>query len=360
VSARISAIGVAAAPHVRAQTEAMRDALSTGRFTEAQSKRIERIYDRTGIARRAAVLHDERLANGNPMGFLPRAESDDDRGPTTAQRMKAYELCAPDLAIDASRNALSDSAHGPRGVTHLVTVSCTGSASPGVDHALIEGLGLPTSVARTNIGFMGCHGALNGLRVALAFAESDPSARVLLACVELCSLHYYYGWDAEKVIANALFADGAASAIIDGSPGNGPSIAGTASHVIPDSRDEMGWAVRDHGFEMTLTRRVPELIEQHAGGWASDWLRAHGLRISDIASWAIHPGGPRILSAVQRALGLTDEQMTPSRNALENHGNMSSPTVLVILKELLKRPDTTPCVALAFGPGLSIEAMLLR
>ena len=360
MTARLGAIGIASGLPVRAQTEIARDAIEGGSFTEKQAERLVRVYERSGIARRGAVIHDERLSGGAPMGFLPSATSEGDRGPSTGARMEAYERCAPGLAVRSAREAIDQAGVDVGSITHLVTVSCTGNTSPGVDHAIIESLGLPRSVARTNVGFMGCHGALNGLRVARAFVEADPGARVLLSCVELCSLHYQYGWETEKVIANALFADGSASAIVDATTSGAPRIVDCASFVIPDSQSEMSWRVRDHGFEMTLTRRVPTLIEEHAGAWVSGWLRAHGLGVEDIHGWAIHPGGPKILSAVQRALDLSDDDMWPSRKVLEENGNMSSPTVLVILNELRERSIEPPHVAIAFGPGLSIEAALLR
>jgi predicted naringenin-chalcone synthase len=172
------------------------------------------MYAHTGVATRhlvfpAEVVRDV-LEGTRTSGsvFLPSGKPDD-RGPTTAQRMQHYAADAPPLAVAASCRALEEAQVRAETISHLVTVSCTGFAAPGVDLSLIHGLGLPATVQRCNVGFMGCHGAINGLRVASAFTTAGPSARVLLCAVELCSLHYFYGWAPQQVIANALFADGA-------------------------------------------------------------------------------------------------------------------------------------------------------
>ena len=233
-------------------------------------------------------------------------------------------------------------------------------AAPGVDIALIRALGLDAGVERVHVGFMGCQGALNGLRVARALALASPNARVLLCCVELCGLHLQYSGEPDLVVANSLFADGAAAAVVgiaDG--GQAWRLAASGAALLPDSLDAMTWSIGDHGFTMTLSPRVPALIEAHLGPWLAGWLARHGLAIGDVASWAIHPGGTRVVGAVERALGLDARAGAAAREVLAEHGNMSSPTVLFVLERLRARGAATPCVALAFGPGLSVEAALL-
>jgi predicted naringenin-chalcone synthase len=210
---------------------------------------------------------------------------------------------------------------------------------------------------------MGCHGAINGLRVAQAFLDADPQARVLMCAVELCMLHYFYGWEPEKVIANALFADGAAAVVGVPerlAPDDAWRVTATGSCIIPDSRAAMSWTIGDHGFEMTVSKRVPRLIREHLRPWLDSWLGGYGLRREAIGSWAIHPGGPAILDAVAEALELNDEQLAASREVFAAHGNMSSPTVLFIIEHLRGQPTPLPCVALAFGPGLIAECTLIR
>jgi predicted naringenin-chalcone synthase len=264
------------------------------------------------------------------------------------------------LAAAAARAALTDARMSASTVTHLVTVSCTGFVAPGIDLMLIHELGLSASVARAHIGFMGCHGALNGLRVASAFTGASPDAVVLLCAVELCSLHYHYGWDPQRMVANALFGDGAAAVVGTGAGEGAWRLASSSSRVFPESMDAMGWTIGDHGFEMRLSKAVPRLIAGNVGPWLRSWLAEQGLSLEMVRSWAVHPGGPKILEAAEEGLGLPREATLDSRAVFAEHGNMSSPTVLFIVERLRKSDAPRPCVALGFGPGLAAEAALFR
>ncbi|MFM7150306.1 MAG: type III polyketide synthase [Gemmataceae bacterium] len=290
--------------------------------------------------------------------FLPKYEATD-RGPTTAQRMEHYQELAPPLALHASRVALEGSGRPAEQISHLVTVSCTGFFAPGMDRLLVEHLNLPPTVERTHVGFMGCHGALNGLRVANAFCQAG--GHVLLSAVELCSLHYHYSYNPSKMIANAIFADGAASLV--GVPNSEAphawKVLATGSTYLPGSSRAMTWNIGDHGFEMTLSKHVPELIEKHLRPWLDTWLQSHNLSQERIGSWGIHPGGPKILTAVEKSLGLSEKDTEISREVFAHHGNMSSPTILFILKRMIERNRPRPCLLLGFGPGLVAEAALV-
>jgi predicted naringenin-chalcone synthase len=348
------------------QDEAVRAAQAVCARTEKQAELLPVFYRLTGIQTRHLaldpavvrdVLHGTRESGSV---FLPTG-AEDDHGPTTRQRMEHYAREAAPLALAAARQALERAGLEPGRVTHLVTVSCTGFQAPGVDRALLTGLDLPATVERTHVGFMGCHGAFNGLRVARAFTGADPEARVLVSAVELCTLHYHYGWDPEKMVANALFADGAAAVVGGPAAGTEPwQLTATGSCLFPDSADAMTWAVGDHGFEMTLSARIPDLLARHLRPWLAAWLGRHGLTPEAVASWAVHPGGPRILAAVEEAVGLPRAATAVSREVLAACGNMSSPTVLFILERLRERQAPRPCVALGFGPGLAAEALLFR
>jgi predicted naringenin-chalcone synthase len=318
---------------------------------------IPAVFLRTGIRHRHSVVLE-----GDPVRqeFFPPARDAADGGPTTRERMERYALEAGALALRAARAALADAglAAPPAPlITHRVTVSCSGFRAPGFDVDLIKGLGLDPSVARTHVGFMGCHGALNGLRVARAFVESDPSARVLLCAVEMCSLHYDYRTETARILANALFADGAAAIVAASGEGAWRHVA-SGSCILPASEEQMTWSIGDHGFEMGLSPRVPGTIAEHLRPWISRWLAAQGLDLPAVRSWAIHPGGPRILDVVEETLGLGPDFTRDSREVLEACGNMSSPTVLFILERLRRRDAPRPCVALGFGPGLAAETAL--
>jgi prepilin-type processing-associated H-X9-DG protein len=274
--------------------------------------------------------------------------------------MDIYRPVAEDLAARAAATALHQAGHDPGAITHLITVSCTGFQAPGVDLALVQRLVLSSETARTHIGFMGCHGALNGLRVAHAFTAADPHALVLLSATEICSLHFRYGWDPQKMVANALFADGSAAAVCAAvGPAGTWRVRASGSTLLPDSADAMTWSVGDHGFEMTLSKQVPALIGRHLRAWLTTWLAGFGLELAAVGSWAIHPGGPRVLDIVEDALGLGQDALAVSRAVFADHGNMSSPTVLFILDRLARAAARGPCVALGFGPGMTMEAALL-
>jgi predicted naringenin-chalcone synthase len=320
-----------------------------------QEKVLEELYRRTAIAQRGSICTEEAF---------PSAQTEQDHGPTTGHRMQYYAGGIGALAKRACDEAFAKSAISREEITHIVTVSCTGFYAPGFDIELIHSLPLKASTKRTHVGFMGCHGGMNGLRVAQAYAQADPSARILLCTAEACSLHFQYGWGPDKLVANSLFADGAAAAIIRGDAErdfqNECIIVDTASYIIPESTDQMLWRIGDNGFEMHLAATVPALIEEWLPNFLEEWLAQHDLRVADIAGWAVHPGGPKILDSVQQCLHLSLEALAPSREILATCGNMSSPTVFFILQNLQRRNVKGHCVVLGFGPGLTVEAALLH
>lgn len=333
---------------------------------------VRRVFARTGIERRGSVLKPNAgVEDLTALGaFFAPSRDPHDRGPSTSVRMARYAIEAPRLAISAAIDALGRAGVSAESVTHLVTVSCTGFASPGWDVELIRGVGIPATVRRTNVGFMGCHAAFNALAVASAIVTADPAAVVLVCCVELCTLHLGYGDDAQRIVANALFADGAAAAVV-GSPltsGRRPgrsagawAIHAFASTLVPGTIDAMTWHIGDNGFEMTLSSALPSIVERGVGAWCENWLREAGLSPEGVDAWAVHPGGPKVLSAATAGLNLEAAALKRSRDVLARHGNMSSTTILFILRDLLADvPVGGTCVALGFGPGLTMEGMALR
>ncbi len=361
MSIAILGLGTATPAQEILQTDAATMAAAIGGGCVVKTRLLPGLYRRTTVNKRASVLLDESGNGAERQRFFPPASGDEDRGPGTRERLRVYEAEAPGLAQRAALAALASSGEEPGAISHLITVSCTGFGAPGVDAALISGMGLRPTVARTHVGFMGCHGAINGLRVASAFGAAEPAARILLCAVELCSLHFHYGPDPEQMVANALFADGAAAVVLGaGGPEGAWRVAGTGSCLVPDSLDAMTWSIGNNGFEMSLSARVPGLIEERLRPWLETWLGSHGLTIGRVGSWAIHPGGPRVVGAAGSALGLPDSALEPSLRALAEHGNMSSPTVLFILSRLMAAGAARPCVVLGFGPGLVVEAALLR
>ena len=282
----IAGIGTAVPPHRATQAEAADLARPYACETPEEVRFFEAVYAGTGVeTRHSVVLHGANHESEQQQTFYG------DVNPTTRERMHKYEEEANQLACSAAQRALDDSGVGPGRITHLVTVSCTGFSAPGFDIALIKNLGLPRDVARTQVGFMGCHGALNGLRVARAFVEADPRACVLLCAVEMCSLHHQYGFNSELIVANSLFADGAGAVVTLAGEDRGDSlyqVVSSGSTVVPESEDAMSWRIGDHGFQMTLSMRVPRLIARNLRGWVDDWLGASGHTVETIGSWAVH------------------------------------------------------------------------
>ncbi|MBI1318693.1 MAG: type III polyketide synthase [Candidatus Hydrogenedens sp.] len=362
MSFAVLGMGTAIPEHSITQQQA---ALSAAKFAYAdamQEQYLQRLYRLTGVEQRRSVLLGAGPNDSPTIDFYEDAKNADDTGPAVAERMRRYEIEAPRLSEQAAREALNAACAQPAEITHIVVVTCSGFMSPGVDVHLMDTLGLKPTVQRTQVGFMGCHGAINGMRVAKGYVDADPAAVVLLVAVELCSLHFQYGWDPERNVANALFADGAAAMVVGGAPDRAGVWRGThtGSCVLPDSRDAMSWRIRNHGFVMTLSDEVPQLIRTHLRPWLEGWLEQRNLSVDTVSHWAVHPGGPAILRAVQQTLGIGRAELAISWDILRKFGNMSSPTVLFILQEMISRAAEGPCVALGFGPGLVAEAFLFE
>jgi predicted naringenin-chalcone synthase len=384
----IHGLGLATPSTIVNQEEIVLCVNALARYCPTSSRRPA-LYADIGIKNRHLVLprafvddlvNDTRSSDSV---FLP--DPNHPLGPTTGQRMAVYAQEAGCLAECASKHALADAALEAEAITHLITVSCTGFAAPNFDIHLMNSLGMRPTVERVHIGFMGCHAALNGLRVANAFATSDSKARVLLCALETCSVHFHYGDVKDKQIANSIFSDGAAAVVgwfdssptgminrasaihapresdssSDAAPKPQFHLLASGSCLMPESTEEMKWTIGDHGFEMTLSRNVPDLIRTHLRPYLEDWLSGHGLLLKDVAAWAVHPGGPKILDAVEIALNLPRDALQLSRAVFAEHGNMSSPTILFVLDRFRQRTFPSPCVALGFGPGLVVEAALL-
>jgi len=355
----LSSTGVVPSHCVR-QKKAAELASAVNCWTSRQSKVLGSIYHKVEIDHRYSVF-DSTQSNGHLSFndfFIPG--NVDSVGPSTKRRMLLYEKYAPELAHMAAGKVLKKAGVSCRSIGHIISVSCTGFVSPGFDVALIKSLGIPRDVSRTHIGFMGCHGVFNALRVASAFAEKDPSRHVLICSVEICSLHFRSGWNLRHSVANALFSDGAAAAVISSRLRGKENmrLRKVGSYVFPDSEEAITWRIGDNGFEMKLSSNVPLLIRHHLKAWLDEWLAEEGLLIENIRSWAVHPGGPGILKVVEKALDLPPRALAESRNVLRNYGNMSSATILFILENLTHIKMDLPCLALGFGPGLTVEAAL--
>jgi predicted naringenin-chalcone synthase len=367
----VRAIATQVPQHSIAQEDALHIAKLRNQPRAAQEYWMRAIYNKSGVGERYSVLLEQPPSHltlpEHRQSFYADKSSAQDLGPTTSQRMQQYNQHAPHLATQVCETALYQADIKPSEITHLITVSCTGFVAPGFDIKVIQNLQLPNDIARTHIGFMGCHGAMNALRVADHIVRANSKAKVLICAVELCSLHYQYDFQPDQIIANALFADGAAAVCITASdqetdpvnPTPSLQLLSNGSYLFPDTLEAMTWQVRDHGFAMTLSPHVPELIQAQLKPWLEKWLNSNGHSLNDIIHWAIHPGGPKILDAVLNSLELAHEKAETSREVLRCFGNMSSPTSFFVLRAIQTQNVKGKCVMLGFGPGLAVETALL-
>jgi len=326
--------------------------------------------------------------------------------PGTKVRNELYIEQATKLFVEAGRRALAASPGiEAADVTHVITVSCTGFYAPGPDYMLVRELGLAPSTQRYHLGFMGCYAAMPALRTAKQFVEADPNAVVLVVSAELCSLHLRTSSDPDTIVASSLFSDGAAAGIVSNRPLEPGEKALVLDHfetvITPVGEGDMAWKIGDEGFEMILSSYVPHIIDEHienalaplfgrdepltralaagvvaeagavtaqAGGTASTdgqvltETAQRSTLSTAIAHWAIHPGGRSILDKTESKLGLTEAQLLPSRETLRTNGNMSSATILFVMKAILEGEGTVDgdrVCAMAFGPGLTVESNLM-
>lgn len=333
-------------------------------------KLLDRVYRASAIDARHSVLDDfnpERDPSSPPLFFDAGGTF---RSPSTGERNALYCAHAPTLAEEAAAAALAQlQGFAASDVTHLITVSCTGFFTPGVDLHLQRALGLPRDVERYHLGFMGCFAAFPALRMADAFCRADPGAVVLIVTVELCSIHLQPDSGVDAVLSASVFADGAAAAVVSARPLRGRQrpleMVRSATALTRDGGDDMAWTIGDHGFDMTLTAYVPKVLEAEAEAALAPLFKGAPVAPDEVAWWAVHPGGRAIVDKVALGMDLPPEAIAASRSVLAAYGNMSSATVLFVLRELIdpEQPGPTPgayVATLAFGPGLTVDSALLR
>ncbi|WP_255454588.1 MULTISPECIES: type III polyketide synthase [unclassified Cryobacterium] len=379
-------------------------------------------FNLSGIERRHTVIEELTLDSEKPDPQFFDAATQTLLVPSTRVRNELYITEATKLFVEAGRRALA-ACPGIEAadVTHVVTVSCTGFYAPGPDYMLVRELGLKPTTQRYHLGFMGCYASMPALRTAKQFVEADPNAVVLVVSAELCSLHLRTSDDPDTIVASSLFSDGAAAGIVSSrapAPGeNALSLDLFETVITPVGEGDMAWKIGDEGFEMVLSSYVPHIIDEHIeGALAPLFAKDPGLaaavaalgetmpieefasevaelaEVAEVASggsvatltapavvvaaaeaaraplstaiahWAIHPGGRSILDKTEAKLGLSEAQLVPSRETLRSYGNMSSATILFVLKAILDAPDTADgerLCAMAFGPGLTVESGLM-
>jgi predicted naringenin-chalcone synthase len=332
-------------------------------MTEAEKRKLKFLYHQSAIKTRYSVLPDYGL-QANDWVFYPASENLDPF-PDLELRMKWYNDTAPSLSVSAIKKCIEGKMSEDE-ITHLITVSCTGMSAPGLDLQIMEAMDLPKNIFRTSVNFMGCYAAVHALRLADALCNENKTAKILIVCTELCTLHFQKDNTVDNITSSLLFGDGAAAVLVthDDNSSDGLHIKDFYSEVSFKGKKDMSWKLSSSGFLMTLSGYVADLIEEDFNCLLQNALQHASIDKADISHWCIHPGGKKILTSIQKSISITEDSLRESYRVLRDYGNMSSPTILFVLKEImdeLKKVKTskTNIFGAAFGPGLTMETFIL-
>jgi prepilin-type processing-associated H-X9-DG protein len=360
----ITAIGTANPAHRFSQSIIAEFMTRAMKLNNGDSRKLKTIFRASGIEFRHSVLEDY----GRIKDFTFYADSVDlEPFPGTEKRLQIFRQHALTLSL-ASFNDMIQSfpVFDIRDITHVIVVCCTGMYAPGLDIDLVNSLKLSSTVQRTAINFMGCHASFNALKIADALCKSQAQAKVLIVCTELCSLHFQRAASEDNLLANALFADGSASLLVETNTRSRLKLKLENFHsdLALAGISDMAWTIGNLGFEMKLSAYVPDLIRKGIAGLTNSLLEKISANLSDIQHFAIHPGGKKILQVIEAELQINKNKNDAAYHVLRNYGNMSSPTVLFVLKEIIRNlngsNDGERVLSFAFGPGLTLESMVLR
>jgi alkylresorcinol/alkylpyrone synthase len=309
----------------------------------ADLERMVAVFGNAGIERRYSTVPVEWYAK--PHGWT--------------DRNNLYLEHALALIEEAARQALADAGLKPEDIDQVVVVSTTGIATPSLDALLLNRLPLRSDVRRLPIFGLGCAGGVLGLSRAADLARAAPASRVLFLVVELCALCFRHGdFTKSNLVATALFGDGATAAVISCN-GNGPVLGQGGEFTWPQSLDIMGWDVADDGLKAIFSRDIPALVQRDLRNATEDFLRRHDLTVSDIDCFVCHPGGAKVLDALEEAFDLTPGALGHARATLRDYGNMSAATVIFVLKRMLDAGVHGRMLMTALGPGFTAGFQLI-
>ena len=352
---KIISIGTAVPAYCHQQMDILQFMQTIYAANETDKRKLRFLYQQSGIKQRYSVIADYSRPIED-WKFYPQTENLEPF-PSLEQRMTIYNKQAPLLSVDAIRDCLNH-VHDPKKITHLVTVSCTGMSAPGLDLQILELMDLEKNISRTSINFMGCYAAIHAIKIADAICKADNEAQVLIVCTELCTLHFQREATLDNITSSLLFGDGSAAILLSGNDNKheGLYIDNFYSEVIPKGKRDMAWELSSNGFLMTLSGYIPDLIEEDFDKIVERALQKETLSKEEISHWCIHPGGKRILEAIYKSLAFSNGQLSTSYKVLNELGNLSSASVVFVLKEMLKeRKQIKKLFGAAFGPGLTVE-----
>ena len=328
-----------------------------------ESRKLKYLYRHSGIQTRYSVIPDYSTEPAGRQFYAKTADLEP--FPDLEKRMDWYAANAAKLSVTAIEKCIHKKIKKDK-VTHLITVSCTGMSAPGLDLEVMELMDLPRSIFRTSINFMGCYAAIHALKLADAICKADDKANVIIVCTEFCTLHFQKEISIDNITSTLLFADGCAAVLMQSkkSASKGISIKSFFSDVAFKGKSDMSWKLSSSGFLMTLSGYVPDLVKEDFDGLVAKALSNAGLTKDEITHWCIHPGGKKILEAIEKSISLPTESLRYSYETLNDYGNMSSPTILFVLQKIFNelqsngKPSQAKIFAAAFGPGLTMETFI--
>ena len=350
---KIISIGLALPPYKHKQDDILKFMQLVYAMNNADNRKLKYLYHHSGIDHRYSVIPDySREVIG--WEFYPQTENLEPF-PSLEQRIASFNKNAGPLSVSAIQECINGLINGNE-ITHLITVSCTGMSAPGLDLQVMELMGLPPNIYRTSVNFMGCYAAIHGLKIADAICRSEKNAKVMIVCTELCTLHFQKEPTVDSIASSLLFGDGAAAVLVTNNEYHkkGLKLDQFYSEVITKGKKDMAWELSSSGFLMTLSGFVPELLEEDFNPLVTRALEKANVERNDIAQWCIHPGGRRILDAIHRSLSFTNGDLRYSYETLKEVGNLSSATILFVLKKIMNAGLTSGqrVFGAAFGPGL--------
>lgn len=355
MSGKIISIGTALPEHSAAQSDIL-EFMGRAYNDEQEFRKLKVLFHQSGIEKRHSVLTD--FGDSQPAYFKPNQNQ-----PDVENRMGRFKKEALDLADASIERALNKTNFQPHEITHLITVTCTGMYAPGLSAEVTRRLNLNDDIFQTSVNFIGCNAAFHALKIADLIVQSDAHNKVLIVCVELCTLHFQPKKNTDNLLSNTIFGDGAASLIMtsDKQPSPGFLIHGFYSLLKQSGSHLMGWDVNPRSFEMILSAQIPKFIGQEIDAIIRRTADYFSIRQEEVVYWAVHPGGKKILDELRKQVGLSHEDLSASYEVLRNFGNMSSPTILFVLQHLM---DSAPeagknVLAIGFGPGLTIDTSLM-
>jgi predicted naringenin-chalcone synthase len=324
---------------------------------EVDKRKLSFLYSQSGIENRYSVIEDFSKPSDD-WSFISKETGDT---PALEKRLALYQQLALPISVEAIHKCIDGFINASE-ISHLITVSCTGMSAPGLDLQIAEELNLSPNIFRTSVNFMGCYAAIHAMKIAKMICDTTPGANVIIVSTELCTIHFQKEYTLDNAASSLLFGDGSAAMLISNSDKyhSNISVQHFFSQVSLKGKKDMSWELSSKGFLMTLSGYVPQLIQEDIGALLENALKQSGIKKEAITHWCIHPGGKKIIDVIQKQLKLTTEDFRFSSDILSRYGNMSSTTILFVLKEIMEAcvNEKATIFGVAFGPGLTMETFL--